>query len=166
MQRYAEAWASNVSVTCGFDGTPSMMAAAPGAVPATPPGIVFPHGLFDFKTANCTPGSSVTLTMTFPAALPAGAQYYKWGPEPGNSTPHWYVMPAQIIGDTVKFSIVDGGQGDDDLTANGAIVDQGGPGVPGGGGVTPVPTLGQWSLMLLGLLAAGLGVGGLRRRTL
>lgn len=30
--------------------------------------------------------------------------------------------------------------------------------------VTPVPTLGEWSLLLLGLLAAGLGVRGLRRR--
>lgn len=29
---------------------------------------------------------------------------------------------------------------------------------------TPVPTLGEWSLMLLGLLAAGLGAGRLRRR--
>ena len=29
---------------------------------------------------------------------------------------------------------------------------------------TPVPTLGEWSLMLLGLLAAGLGVHGLRQR--
>lgn len=33
----------------------------------------------------------------------------------------------------------------------------------GGNGVTPVPTLGEWSLMLLGLLAAGLGAGRIRR---
>jgi hypothetical protein len=36
------------------------------------------------------------------------------------------------------------------------------PGAPGA--VTPVPTLGEWSVMLLGALAAGLGVRRLRRR--
>ncbi|RRD56138.1 IPTL-CTERM sorting domain-containing protein, partial [Comamonadaceae bacterium OH2545_COT-014] len=33
-----------------------------------------------------------------------------------------------------------------------------------GAGVTAVPTLGHWSLMLLGLAAAGLGARRLRRR--
>jgi hypothetical protein len=37
----------------------------------------------------------------------------------------YYVLPA---------TITDGGLGDDDLAANGTIVDQGGPGVPLGGG--------------------------------
>jgi hypothetical protein len=36
--------------------------------------------------------------------------------------------------------------------------------VPGPGGTVAVPTLGQWGLMLMGLLAAGLGMRRLRRR--
>ena len=156
---------------CGFEGTPALIAAAPGANPATPAGITFPHGLFDFKTSHCTPGSTITLAMQFPATPPiAGATYYKWGPEPGNTMPHWYQMPASIAGSMVTFSITDGGQGDDDLAANGAIVDQGGPGLPTGtagpGNVAAVPTLGEWTLMALGLLLAGLGAGGLARRRL
>ena len=154
---------------CGFTGTPAMIAAAPGASPARPAGIVFPHGLFDFTASNCTPGSTITLTMQLPSALPATARYYKWGPEPTNAAPHWYQMPADIVGSTVTFSITDGAQGDDDLdSTNGTIVDQGGPGVPGepvpGAAVTPVPTLGEWSVLLLGLLAAGLGARRLRGR--
>ena len=151
---------------CGFTGTPAMIAAAPGASPARPPGIVFPHGLFEFTASHCTPGSTITLTMQLPSALPAAAKYYKWGPEPGNPTAHWYVLPATIAGTTVTFSITDGAQGDDDLDAsNGTIVDQGGPGVPdSGAAVTPVPTLGEWSLMLLGMLAAGMGARRLRAR--
>ncbi|PAT40313.1 hypothetical protein CK623_06405 [Vandammella animalimorsus] len=37
------------------------------------------------------------------------------------------------------------------------------PGTPPSSGVTPVPTLGHWALMLLGLLAAALGMQRLRR---
>ena len=35
--------------------------------------------------------------------------------------------PATFAGNTVNLSITDGGLGDDDLTANGTIVDAGGP---------------------------------------
>src|SRR5690606_28168506 len=105
-----------------------------------PPGVVFPHGLFDFTTTGCTPGSTITMTVTYPAALPAGTEYWKYGPTPIDAVPHWYVLPAVIAGSTATFSITDGELGDDDLVADGNIVDQGGPGfgTPGGGGI---PTL-------------------------
>jgi hypothetical protein len=38
------------------------------------------------------------------------------------------VLPATIVGNTATFTITDGGIGDDDLVANGTVVDQGGPG--------------------------------------
>jgi autotransporter-associated beta strand protein len=124
----------------------------------------FPHGLFDFALGSCTPGSAIVMTITYPSALPAGTQYWKYGPQPGNATPHWYVMPATITGNTAVFTITDGLQGDDDLAANGTIVDQGGPGGPpvggGGGGAAGVPTLSEWAMMLLASL---LLVAGLRR---
>jgi hypothetical protein len=47
---------------------------------APPPGYDFPHGLFDFTLANCTPGETVILTITYPSALPAGTVYWKYGP--------------------------------------------------------------------------------------
>ena len=132
-------------------------AASPPAGTA-PAGVTFPHGLFDFTTSGCTPGSTITMTITYPAALAPGTQYWKYGPTPGNAVPHWYVLPAAIVGATATFSITDGGTGDDDLAANGTIVDQGGPGGGGGGGsVTGIPTLSEWMLLLLALLVLTLG---------
>jgi hypothetical protein len=133
--------------------------------PASPPagtapaGIVFPQGLFDFATTGCTPGSTLTFTITYPVALP-GAQYWKYGPTAADPAPHWYLLNATISGNTATFSITDGGLGDDDLAADGAIVDQGGPGVP----PRAVPTLSGWSTILLSGLFALLGMAALRRR--
>ncbi|QJR15102.1 fibronectin type III domain-containing protein [Usitatibacter palustris] len=122
---------------------------APGAT-------TFPHGLFDFRLTGCTPGSAITMTVTYPAALPAGSVYWKYGPTPSDTRPHWYTLPATIAGTTAIFTITDGQLGDDDLLANGTIVDQGGPGVPGAPGtVTAVPTLSEWMLMLLALVMLG-----------
>ncbi|KAB2839683.1 MAG: IPTL-CTERM sorting domain-containing protein, partial [Burkholderiales bacterium] len=74
--------------------------------------------------------------------------------------PHWYVLPATLGGNSATFSITDGGLGDDDLTANGSIVDQGGP---GNNNVGAIPTLSGWGLLFLSTL---LGLAGLavRRR--
>jgi hypothetical protein len=72
------------------------------------------------------------------------------------------VLPATIVGNTATFSITDGGLGDDDLLANGTIVDQGGPGL-GGGAAAAVPASSGWMLATLALLML-LGVPLARRR--
>jgi hypothetical protein len=65
----------------------------------------------------------------------------------------------------VVFTITDGGLGDDDLLANGTIVDQGGPGSPGPpGSATAIPTLSQWVMALMALLLLGSGMLVQRRR--
>jgi hypothetical protein len=106
---------------------------------------------------NCTAGSTVDFTVVYPAALPAGARYWKYGPTATTPAPHWYVLPATLSGSTATFSITDGGLGDDDLAANGAVVDQGGP---GGATLPPqqVPTLSEWALMVLAALVAFTGM--------
>jgi hypothetical protein len=155
---------TTTDATCTY-GTTQFIAPPPGSppVPPTSPGnVVFPHGLLDFTVIACAPGATVTLTITYPAPLPPGTLYWKYGPEPGNTVPHWYVMPSTIAGNTATFSITDGGQGDDDLAANGTIVDQGGPGIPPGGGPLQVPTLSQWVLILLATLMLVAGWAGFR----
>lgn len=128
-------------------------AASPPANSA-PPGVQFPHGLFDFATTGCTPGSTLQFTITYPSALPNGTQYWKYGPTPANPpapSPRWYTLPAAVAGTVGTFTITDGALGDDDLTANGAVVDAGGPGV---GAATAVPVgdgLLWW--LALGMLA-------------
>ena len=62
--------------------------------------------------------------------------YYKFGPTAGNATPHWYEFlydgsTGAVIDNaqhTITLHFVDGERGDDDLVANGTIVDPGGTG--------------------------------------
>jgi VCBS repeat protein/putative Ig domain-containing protein/fibronectin type III domain protein/exosortase sorting signal-containing protein len=138
----------------------------PKSPPAGTAPAEFPHGLLDFVLVGCTPGATMAFTVTYPAALPAGTRYWKYGPTASNTAPHWYQLAATITGNTATFSIVDGGMGDDDLAANGTVVDQGGPGLPP---VPPelrqVPTLSTWAMMLLAalLLVAAMRNGNFRR---
>jgi hypothetical protein len=87
----------------------------------------------------------------------AGAQYWKYGPTPTDSSAHWYTLPATMTGNVATFSITDGALGDDDLAANGAVADQGGPGFTPAA-VVPVPTLSEWMLALLGLALLAIGM--------
>ncbi len=136
--------------------------------PASPPagtapqGVQFPHGLFDFSTTGCTPGSTLQFTVTYPGALPGGTQYWKYGPTAGNVTPHWYTVGSIVAGAAISFSITDGGLGDDDLVADGAVVDAGGAGFGPGGGVIGVP-VGDGLPLLLTLAMLGAAVWQRRR---
>ncbi|HSN21531.1 MAG TPA: IPTL-CTERM sorting domain-containing protein [Usitatibacter sp.] len=156
---------------CGFATAAFIpLVGAPRSPPAgsAPANVTFPDGLFDFTLAGCTAGSTVTFTITYPQVFPAGTAYWKYGPTSADTSPHWYQLPAGVSGNTVTFSITDGGTGDDDLVPNTEIVDQGGPGVPGGGSggsapPTPIPTLSEWALALLAVLLALLAPGAIRR---
>ena len=128
----------------------------------------FPHGLFEFVTTSCTPGATLNFTLSFyqpsfrcpigaicpavvapemPVNVPTNSVYWKYGPTPSNTAPHWYVLPATISGNRISFNITDGGLGDDDLTVNGVIVDQGGPGVPLS--ANPIPSTSKSALFAL-----------------
>lgn len=130
----ATATLSGGGTSCRFDN-PHWIAPPPGfgeSPPTLPaPGVAFPYGLFAFGLANCAPGAAVSMTLTLPQSLPAGTVYWKYGPTPDNHVAHWYQVPATIAGNTVTFTVVDGGLGDDDLTANGSLIDAGGPGSGG-----------------------------------
>jgi hypothetical protein len=136
-----------------------------GSPPTPPPGTwAFPHGLFDFALGGCSPGSAVTFTIVYPGSV-AGAAYWKYGPTPTDFSQHWYVLPAAFSGNTATFTIADGGPGDDDISANGLINDQGGPGIPVvSSDATQTPTLSEWALMLLAALLLAFGMTGVRRR--
>ena len=148
--------------SCGFASAQFIpVAGSPASPPAgtAPPGVAFPHGLFTFVVGpSCTPGGTANVTITYPQPLPANTQYWKFGPTPGNATPHWYTLPATVSGNVVTIAITDGGLGDDDLAANGSIIDQGGPGVPGVVAAPPadIPTLSTATIVTLVLALAAL----------
>ena len=134
---------------CGFD-TSRYLPASEMTTPLA--GVLFPHGLFDFKTMGCDVGSAVTVELTYPSAIPAGAQYWKYGPQPGKAA-SWYAYPATFGANTVTYTLTDGLTGDDDLAANGVIADPGGFGVAqASADAVPVPTQSEWMLALLALL--------------
>jgi len=90
-------------------------------------GLNFPHGFFSFNITNIPPGSTVTITITLPSAVPAGTQYWKC------QNGAW-VDVTSLLGDNdgdnvLTLTLTDGGLGDADGTANGTIADPGGPAV-------------------------------------
>jgi hypothetical protein len=140
----------------------------PKSPPNLPPGYSFPHALFDFVLTGGT--GAATITLSYPSSIPANAVYWKYGPSPQGyhcsgtacASPHWYQMPSAqvaIAGNTITLTIHDGGVGDDDLVANGVIVDQGGPGIPlPDSGTQPIPTLSEWAMMAMAALLLLLGL--------
>ncbi|XAH22102.1 ExeM/NucH family extracellular endonuclease [Xylophilus sp. GW821-FHT01B05] len=159
--------------TCRLTAAPQLLSmAAVGASGLPRPNVSLPHGLLNLNTDGCDTGAVVTVKLTYPSPLPAGAEYWKWGPTTDNVAPHWYRIPATLDGNVITFVLRDGGLGDDDMSANGRIVDPSALVVPaaaavGGGTATAVPTLSEWGLILLSLsvgLLAYRRQGGWRRR--
>ncbi len=141
---------------CRFDLASTAFVAAPSA---PPPGQLLPQGMFQFKLIGCD-ATPVTMRIDWPKPV---SSLTKWGLESAGAQPSYFAPDGlNVSGNTTTFTVIDGQKGDDDWAVNGTIVDPVGP--TQDAAVAPVPTLSQWALMLLGLLAAGLGLGGLRRQ--
>jgi len=80
--------------------------------------------MFSFNVTGLIPGQEVTVTVKLPGPVPVGSVWWKYQ---GGS---WYWLPigSDDGDDTITVTLTDGGQGDADLTANGEIIDDGGPG--------------------------------------
>lgn len=117
-----------VGQPCAATATVTVVSAA--NTPTKPASVdELPWGLLSYDVTVC-PGGSVEVLLVYPEQLPRNAQFWKWGPTPSNANNHWYVLPGVLIsGNTARFTVVDGGLGDDDLTANGRIIDPGGVGI-------------------------------------
>ena len=91
------------------------------------PTLAFPHGFFSFNITGLTPGQTVVVMITLPDNVPVGTEYWKYHAFEGE----WIQIPmGSDDGDKViTITLVDGGLGDDDGTANGVIVDQGRSGI-------------------------------------
>jgi protocatechuate 3,4-dioxygenase beta subunit len=97
-----------------------------------PQGMFFAAGFFNFHVVGIAPGSSATVTIYIHEAVPINA-FYRYGPTPEEPEPHWYPFlfdgstGAEIFSDRIVLHFVDGQRGDDDLTADGTIIDVGAP---------------------------------------
>lgn len=139
---------------------------AASALPQRPAGYQFPWGSFSFALVNGTPGSTAQVSISLPSAAPANTVLWKHGRTAAQPELHWYTVAASFSPDrrTVTFALTDGGTGDDDLLANGVIIDPVLPGVLAAGAtdVAAIPTLGDAARWLLALVLAG--VAALRLR--
>lgn len=99
--------------------------------PGAPQGVAFATGLFAFDIEDLEPGATVHVTLTLPSNTGMDA-YYKYGPEAGQPTPHYYRFDfdgstgAQLGANAVTLTLVDNGRGDSDARA-GRISDPGAP---------------------------------------
>lgn len=125
------------------------------AATSTPDKVSLPFGVTSFTLNGGEAGKPAIVELVYPESLPTNAKYYKYGKTPTNPQPHWYVFRgAEIVGNKVTLTIIDGQEGDNDLLANGSISDPGGVGVaqdgpvtPPAGNVAPVPTLGAGAVV-------------------
>jgi len=98
----------------------------------TPSNLEFAYGFFSFTITNI--GGATTVTLYLPTGDTIDT-YYKYGPTPDNTTNHWYEFlyngqtGAEINGNVIILHFIDGMRGDDDLMANGIIVDDNAPAV-------------------------------------
>ena len=92
------------------------------------PDVKFPAGLIRFRADSSCP--FVELLFTEETIVDS---YWKYGPTRDNPSPHWYeflfdgATGAEIGESSIKLHFVDGERGDDDLTVNGVIADDGAP---------------------------------------
>ena len=142
---------------CRFDLGATGFEAAPAALP---PGRTLPQGLLRIQLVGCT--AAVAMEVTWPEPV---ASYTKYGLAASTDTQPSFFTPANlaISGRTVRFTLTDGQQGDDDWAPNGTIADPSGPTVLAAapGGAQAIPTLSEGGLLLLTALLALLA---LRRR--
>ena len=129
-------------------------------------GYSFPYGLVGFALENVGLGNAVTLRIRYPAPVPSGAEYWKYGRTTPAGAAHWHQIPMVLVGgagsDTIEITLTDGGQGDTDALPDGTITDPGGLRVraavaPGPGGAAAIPSLSTWGLVLMTALLLLLG---------
>ena len=90
--------------------------------------------LIDFKITGLAAGAATQMKLQLPGYMTASG-YGKFGPVPGNTNAAWYDfnydaatgLGAKVDKNIVTLYLKDGAKGDDDLTANGEIIDIGGP---------------------------------------
>ncbi|WP_298214713.1 fibronectin type III domain-containing protein [Acidovorax sp.] len=126
---------------------------------SAPAGRSLPHGGFEFLATGCSGGA--TITLVYPDPLPAGVQFWKFGPATaGAPTSTWFAWSGATLSTdrrTVVYTVTDNGVGDSD-PATGRIRD---PFVPAlaavGADAVGIPVNNPWALALMAVLVAWLG---------
>ncbi len=104
--------------------------ADPNTLGTPPAGVSFPLGALQFSVTGFSPGAAVDVEILLPVGVMVTG-YYKYGDEPAMAGDHWYeflfdgTTGASIFPNKIVLHLVDGDRGDDDVSANGIIIDPG-----------------------------------------
>lgn len=137
LQAYASSLPNSVDgnyITLVADPTTLLtnVTAAGNPSPGDAPPVDFPIGFLDFELQDLALGGSSSVEILIHGEE-SFSSYYKYGPTPSNTNPHWYeflydgTTGAEILSDRIVLHFVDGQRGDGDLLANGQILDPGAP---------------------------------------
>ena len=144
---------------CRFNPAGTGLQDAEGRLPI-PQDVRLSHGVFEYELIDCDVGGTITLTMTWPD-LQGLSGYLKYGPAPFIRAPQddWYApLSLNISGNTVIYSIQEGGHGDNDQTANGIVRGLSGPHLRlFGSGAQSIPVFGRWGQLLLVIMLLLIG---------
>lgn len=151
--------------TCALDLSQTAFIPTDGLV--LPPRVGFPHGAVRFRIVGCEPGATAEVTLAWPSAL-LDTEGWKLD---GTADP--FTIPgATVVGNTYRYSIIDGGALDGDGVVDGNMEDPSAPGMADAGGapvgppINEIPTLSEWAkwLLMIGLLGLGWRMLGAGRR--
>lgn len=119
--------ASEMGIAVGTGGhLVDLQAVDPAELPDRPESAgEMPYGMLDFSVRVDHPGDTAEVTVYLPEPAPAGYTWFKYNPESGwTDFSEYAVFNADRT--TVTLTLVDGGLGDDDGTADGVIHDPSG----------------------------------------
>ena len=153
---------ANVSAACTLTNAQfTDQAALPGPQRMSlPAGYTYPLAAVDFTADHCGPGSDLTVTLGFPGGVPAGAVLMKYD---ASANPPWQTFTPDSVGNNeVTYTISDDGPLDTSKMP-GQFIDPVILAVPAPAGPHAIPTLNQWGLLLLSLLAGLAGAAALAR---
>lgn len=78
-----------------------------------PIGTTAPLGALRFQATGCGPDEATRVVIDYPAGTLAGLQAYKYGPSEAGAAPSWFAH-GTINGDTVTYTVINNGVGDND----------------------------------------------------
>jgi parallel beta-helix repeat protein len=152
--------------TAYFDPDQGSIEGLTAVSPPTPPPatLTLPYGMFNF-TICCFTGTTVTLTITLPGAVPPGTKWYKY------NNGAWDALPIGGGGtNVITVTLEDNNSVHDEDPTQYRIIDQGAPGFEAGGAVgwqtypvSKARVLLPW-IALLAAIMAGASLLVLRRR--
>ena len=176
----ATATISGGGATCAFDPTSTGFVPTSTVATGAPTSNEFIHGLFNFRLIQCTAGSTVDITISWPGTdIRAGSELWTFGPASAGAADSWFQPASAVLNlaaNQVTYTVVNNGAGDRDSDPNiivdpvGLAVTDGGVAgptpIPGGPGdpAQPIPTLSEWAQILLAMLIGAVTLLNHRRR--